>query len=98
MQTMNRPNARFLMCRPDHFAVSYTINPWMDPKSWTRDERAPTGPQQIVDLGGAFERAFDVARSLVVRAPGLTNVLDGRDRLRTGVGALELHDVSRQRI
>lgn len=22
---------RFLMCRPDHFAVSYAINPWMDP-------------------------------------------------------------------
>ena len=27
-------SARFLMCRPDHFAVNYTINPWMDPKSW----------------------------------------------------------------
>jgi N-dimethylarginine dimethylaminohydrolase len=22
---------RYLMCRPEHFAVSYTINPWMDP-------------------------------------------------------------------
>lgn len=22
---------RYLMCRPDHFAVSYAINPWMDP-------------------------------------------------------------------
>ena len=39
MKLENRPNARFLMCRPEHFAVSYTINPWMDPESWTRDER-----------------------------------------------------------
>nr|WP_308165278.1 dimethylargininase [Nocardia noduli] len=22
---------RFVMCRPDHFGVSYSINPWMDP-------------------------------------------------------------------
>lgn len=33
------PAARFLMCRPEHFAVSYTINPWMDPKSWERDNQ-----------------------------------------------------------
>ena len=35
---MNNPWAfsrpRFLMCRPEFFAVSYSINPWMDPKSW----------------------------------------------------------------
>jgi N-dimethylarginine dimethylaminohydrolase len=40
MATTNRPEARFLMCRPEHFAVSYAINPWMDPVSWARDERA----------------------------------------------------------
>jgi N-dimethylarginine dimethylaminohydrolase len=40
MQVMNRPSARFLMCRPEHFAVSYAINPWMDPESWARDKRA----------------------------------------------------------
>ena len=28
------------MCRPEHFAVSYAINPWMDPQSWARDARA----------------------------------------------------------
>jgi len=26
--------ARILMCAPDHFTVSYTINPWMDPAQW----------------------------------------------------------------
>jgi N-dimethylarginine dimethylaminohydrolase len=29
---------RILMCAPDHFAVSYTINPWMDPASWRRQD------------------------------------------------------------
>jgi N-dimethylarginine dimethylaminohydrolase len=24
----------FLMCQPQHFAVTYSINPWMDPKTW----------------------------------------------------------------
>ena len=33
----NRPT--FLMCRPEHFAVSYVINPWMDPQNWARDRR-----------------------------------------------------------
>src|SRR2546423_14245028 len=25
---------RFLMCPPQHFAVNYSINPWMDPAAW----------------------------------------------------------------
>ncbi|MES1155212.1 MAG: arginine deiminase-related protein [Pseudorhodoplanes sp.] len=25
---------RYLMCPPRHFAVTYSINPWMDPKAW----------------------------------------------------------------
>jgi len=25
---------RFLMCPPQHFAVSYSINPWMNPEAW----------------------------------------------------------------
>jgi N-dimethylarginine dimethylaminohydrolase len=28
---------RFLMCPPRHFAVSYSINPWMDPQAWAAD-------------------------------------------------------------
>src|SRR5690349_16939921 len=28
------PRPRYLMCRPLHFAVTYSINPWMDPKAW----------------------------------------------------------------
>jgi len=37
--TTSRSSAHLLMCRPDHFAVLYAINPWMDPKSWARDDR-----------------------------------------------------------
>jgi N-dimethylarginine dimethylaminohydrolase len=32
--------AHLLMCAPEHFAVSYTINPWMDPQGWARDANA----------------------------------------------------------
>src|SRR5215831_11961880 len=40
MTMLNDCTARFLMCRPEHFAVSYTINPWMNPKRWGRDAGA----------------------------------------------------------
>ena len=34
--TLAQQSARphFLMCLPRHFAVTYSINPWMDPQSW----------------------------------------------------------------
>jgi N-dimethylarginine dimethylaminohydrolase len=28
------PRPHFLMCPPRHFAVTYSINPWMDPAAW----------------------------------------------------------------
>jgi N-dimethylarginine dimethylaminohydrolase len=31
---------RILMCRPAYFGVVYAINPWMDPTSWARENRA----------------------------------------------------------
>jgi N-dimethylarginine dimethylaminohydrolase len=34
---MTTTTARFLMCRPDHFAVDYAINPWMNPETWARE-------------------------------------------------------------
>ena len=33
---------RILMCRPKHFAVTYTINPWMDPAGWAAAGRSLT--------------------------------------------------------
>jgi N-dimethylarginine dimethylaminohydrolase len=38
--------ARLLMCRPDHFGVSYSINPWMDPKAWASEAAALTAESQ----------------------------------------------------
>jgi N-dimethylarginine dimethylaminohydrolase len=34
--TLDKKSARphLLMCSPRHFAVTYSINPWMDPQSW----------------------------------------------------------------
>jgi arginine dihydrolase len=34
----SRPS--YLMCPPDHFAVTYSINPWMDPAHWAADAAA----------------------------------------------------------
>jgi N-dimethylarginine dimethylaminohydrolase len=36
IHTLARQSARphILMCAPRHFAVTYSINPWMDPQSW----------------------------------------------------------------
>ncbi len=69
------PSARFLMCRPEHFAVSYSINPWMDPKSWARDKRAHFAAARewrrlhanLVELGAGIE--------LVPSAPGLPDLV-----------------------
>ncbi len=33
---------RYLMCRPEHFTVSYSINPWMEPSRPT-DTPSPCG-------------------------------------------------------
>ncbi len=62
-RNMSCPGGRFLMCRPEHFAVSYAINPWMDPASWARDERAHLAAgrewralyQRLLKLGAAVE-------------------------------------------
>jgi N-dimethylarginine dimethylaminohydrolase len=63
MKNINCPGGRFLMCRPEHFAVNYTINPWMDPASWACDERAHLAAarewralyQRLVELDASVE-------------------------------------------
>jgi N-dimethylarginine dimethylaminohydrolase len=34
------PQPHFVMCRPQYFAVSYSINPWMDPRAWAASGEA----------------------------------------------------------
>ena len=38
---------RILMCRPKHFAVTYAINPWMDPAGWAADNRSLTASARL---------------------------------------------------
>ena len=40
---------RYLMCRPEHFTVSYTINPWMEPANPTDTARALRQWQALYD-------------------------------------------------
>src|SRR5438445_12573677 len=56
--------ARFLMCAPDHFGVTYAINPWMDPQSWASNDHALTAASHrewaalrrtLQDLGATIE-------------------------------------------
>ena len=68
--------ARILMCAPDHFGVTYAINPWMDPNSWARDDRTLTAAShrewaalrhRLTELGATVE--------LVPAAPELPDLV-----------------------
>ncbi|MBI3434458.1 MAG: amidinotransferase [Proteobacteria bacterium] len=76
------------MCRPRHFAVSYRINPWMDPNSWALDGRALASSsrrewarlhQCLVDCGARIELVSPVrdVPDLVFTANAAV-VLDGK--------------------
>src|SRR5690349_3861033 len=69
-------NAHILMCRPQHFAVSYAINPWMDPSSWTRDQRVLTAAarREWTDLHRALQDA-GAQIDLVPARPGLPDLV-----------------------
>jgi N-dimethylarginine dimethylaminohydrolase len=82
---------RFLMCPPDHYAVTYSINPWMDPATWSRNDGALAKAARrewvalrrtLLELGAQVE--------LVPPGPGLPDlvftansavVLDGKSLL-----------------
>jgi N-dimethylarginine dimethylaminohydrolase len=75
MTLLDNPTARFLMCRPEHFAVSYSINPWMDPTRWAGDAGAHAAAERewaalhrrLLKLGAAVE--------LVAPVPGLPDLV-----------------------
>jgi N-dimethylarginine dimethylaminohydrolase len=68
-------NARFLMCRPEHFAVSYAINPWMDPSSWARDRRAHAAASR--QWAGLHRKLLECGATveLVAPAPGVPDLV-----------------------
>ncbi|MGW6012962.1 dimethylargininase [Streptomyces sp. NPDC055210] len=62
---------RYLMCRPTHFDVTYSINPWMDPSKPTSAE---VGVAQWEDLHDTFiELGHDV--QLIEPVPGLPDMV-----------------------
>ena len=74
MTTLKR-NARLLMCAPEHFAVSYAINPWMDPASWARDNRAPAAAaREWADLHHTLA-GLGADIDLVPSVPGLPDLV-----------------------
>jgi len=79
---------RLLMCPPQHFAVTYSINPWMDPAKWADDGSAlqARAAQQWVALHAALLEAGAMIETvpLLEGAPDLVFtanaavVLDGK--------------------
>jgi N-dimethylarginine dimethylaminohydrolase len=71
-----KPAGRFLMCAPEHFAVSYAINPWMDPAGWARDGRthALAARQEWTRLYDTLA-ARGAAIELVPPAPGVPDLV-----------------------
>jgi N-dimethylarginine dimethylaminohydrolase len=68
---------RFLMCAPQHFAVTYSINPWMDPKAWADSggaALAATAARQWADLHEVLI-ANGAAIETVEPAPGLPDLV-----------------------
>jgi N-dimethylarginine dimethylaminohydrolase len=66
------PTAALLMCEPSHFGVTYSINPWMDPANWARDDRALAAAARREWI--AFHRVLrrlGAAIELMPAAPGL---------------------------
>jgi len=79
MSTQVRPDVarpHFLMCRPEHFGVVYSINPWMNPTGWARNQQGLAAASQrewarllrtLLDLGALVE--------FVPPAPGLPDLV-----------------------
>ncbi len=61
----------YLMCRPSHFAVSYTINPWMDPSIPVDRELAIRQWESLHDLYVALGHTV----SLIEPIPGLPDMV-----------------------
>jgi N-dimethylarginine dimethylaminohydrolase len=73
---MNKAPARFLMSPPDHYAVAYSINPWMDPATWSQNDRAfaKAARQEWVTLRRAL-LALGATIELVAPVRGLPDLV-----------------------
>src|SRR5690606_12894848 len=62
---------RFLMCRPEHFTVSYEINPWMDVTRYTDRDLAPRQWQVLSESYLAWGHQVDLVDPL----PGMPDMV-----------------------
>ncbi|SDG67846.1 dimethylargininase [Microbacterium sp. 77mftsu3.1] len=62
---------RYLMCRPEHFTVSYSINPWMEPSRPTDTARAVRQWQALYDAYVALGHEVE----LIDAVPGLPDMV-----------------------
>lgn len=62
---------RYLMCRPEHFTVSYRINPWMDPANPTDTAKAVRQWQALYDAYVACGHEVE----LIDPVPGLPDMV-----------------------
>jgi N-dimethylarginine dimethylaminohydrolase len=78
----------YLMCPPRHFAVTYSINPWMDPQAWAdsgallyqRGQRQWAGLHRALSKAGAAIETMEPAAGLpdLVFTANAAVVLDGK--------------------
>ncbi len=75
-ETKVTEQTHILMCAPDHFDVSYSINPWMDPASWAKDSEtfAATARSQWRGLTEVL-RQLGVTLDLVPPVAGLPDMV-----------------------
>lgn len=62
---------RYLMCRPEHFTVSYRINPWMEPAKPTDTAKAVAQWQTLYDTYIALGHEVE----LIDAVPGLPDMV-----------------------
>lgn len=74
LRTNEQP--RFLMCPPRHFAVTYSINPWMNPQAWAESGAAlhQTAQAQWEGLRAALAAAGAAIETLQPQ-PGLPDLV-----------------------
>ncbi len=63
---MNRP--RILMCRPDYFEVSYSINPWMDQGAW-QAESGQLAAQSRIQWEDLYRNIADLGVTVDLHTP-----------------------------
>jgi arginine dihydrolase len=67
---------RFLMCPPSYFAVTYSINPWMDPAVWSKRPHSLAQKAQVEwrSLKYLIEQSGGVV-DVMIPAPGVPDLV-----------------------